>query len=30
MFRRNFLIFHSGALGDFIVTWPIAMAASRR
>ena len=29
MFRRNFLIFHSGALGDFIVTWPIAMAASR-
>jgi ADP-heptose:LPS heptosyltransferase len=29
VFRRNFLIFHSGALGDFIVTWPIAMAASR-
>ena len=29
MFRRNFFIFHSGALGDFIVTWPIAMAASR-
>lgn len=29
MFRRNFLIFHSGALGDFVVTWPIAMAASR-
>src|SRR5688572_24534466 len=29
MFRRNLLIFHSGALGDFIVTWPIAMAAAR-
>jgi ADP-heptose:LPS heptosyltransferase len=29
VFRRNLLIFHSGALGDFIVTWPIAMAASR-
>ncbi|CAN5352472.1 glycosyltransferase family 9 protein [soil metagenome] len=29
MFRRNLLIFHSGALGDFVVTWPIALAASR-
>jgi len=27
--RRNILIFHSGALGDFIVTWPIAMALAR-
>lgn len=27
--RRNVLIFHSGALGDFILTWPLAMALSR-
>jgi ADP-heptose:LPS heptosyltransferase len=27
--RRNVLIFHQAALGDFIVTWPIAMALSR-
>jgi ADP-heptose:LPS heptosyltransferase len=27
--RRNILIFHSGALGDFIVTWPIAVALAR-
>ncbi|WP_428938215.1 glycosyltransferase family 9 protein [Fontivita pretiosa] len=29
MLRRNVLIFHQAALGDFIVTWPIAMALSR-
>jgi heptosyltransferase-3 len=29
MLRRNVLIFHAGALGDFILTWPIAMAALR-
>jgi ADP-heptose:LPS heptosyltransferase len=27
--RRNVLIFHQAALGDFIVTWPLAMALSR-
>src|SRR6185295_7543783 len=27
--RRNILIFHQAALGDFIVTWPLAMALSR-
>ncbi|MFT3788523.1 MAG: glycosyltransferase family 9 protein [Tepidisphaeraceae bacterium] len=29
MLRRNVLIFHAAALGDFAVTWPIAMALSR-
>ncbi len=29
MLRRNVLIFHSGALGDFIVTWPLALALAR-
>lgn len=29
MLRRNVLIFHSGALGDFILTWPIALAVAR-
>ncbi len=29
MHRRNILIFHQAALGDFIVTWPLAMALSR-
>lgn len=29
MLRRNILIFHAGALGDFILTWPIAMACLR-
>ncbi len=29
MLRRNVLIFHQGALGDFILTWPLAMALSR-
>lgn len=27
--RRNVLIFHSGALGDFILTWPLAIALGR-
>lgn len=27
--RRNVLIFHLGALGDFIMTWPLALAAGR-
>lgn len=27
--RRNILIFHLGALGDFIVTWPLALALAR-
>jgi heptosyltransferase III len=27
--RRNVLIFHSGALGDFILTWPLALALGR-
>ncbi|MDB5355886.1 MAG: putative glycosyltransferase [Phycisphaerales bacterium] len=27
--RRNILLFHSGALGDFIVTWPVALALAR-
>jgi ADP-heptose:LPS heptosyltransferase len=26
---RNILIFHQAALGDFIVTWPLALALSR-
>jgi ADP-heptose:LPS heptosyltransferase len=26
---RNVLIFHAGALGDFIMTWPLAMALGR-
>ena len=29
MLRRNVLIFHSGALGDFILTWPLALALGR-
>ena len=29
MLRRNVLIFHHGALGDFVLTWPLAMALSR-
>jgi ADP-heptose:LPS heptosyltransferase len=29
MFRRNVLIFHLGALGDFILTWPVALALAR-
>lgn len=27
--RRNVLIFHVGALGDFVLTWPLALAAGR-
>src|SRR6266480_5933394 len=27
--RRNILIFHQAALGDFIITWPIALALAR-
>jgi ADP-heptose:LPS heptosyltransferase len=27
--RRNILIFHQAALGDFIVTWPLALALAR-
>lgn len=27
--RRNILIFHLGALGDFVLTWPIALALTR-
>jgi ADP-heptose:LPS heptosyltransferase len=27
--RRNILLFHQGALGDFVLTWPIAMALAR-
>jgi heptosyltransferase III len=27
--RRNVLIFHQAALGDFVLTWPIALAAAR-
>jgi ADP-heptose:LPS heptosyltransferase len=29
MLRRNVLIFHAGALGDFIMSWPLAMAVGR-
>jgi hypothetical protein len=27
--RRNILIFHQAALGDFVITWPIALALAR-
>lgn len=27
--RRNVLVFHAGALGDFILTWPLALALGR-
>ena len=27
--RRNVLILHQGALGDFVLTWPLALAAAR-
>jgi len=29
MLRRNVLIFHLGALGDFVLTWPLAMGLGR-
>lgn len=27
--RRNILLYHAGALGDFVVTWPLAVALAR-
>src|SRR5215212_3683324 len=27
--RRNILIFHLGALGDFVLTWPLALGLAR-
>ena len=27
--RRNILLFHQGALGDFILTWPLALGLAR-
>lgn len=29
MLARNVLIFHSGALGDFVLTWPLTLALAR-
>jgi heptosyltransferase III len=29
MFRRNVLIFHTGALGDFVLTFPLALGLGR-
>ncbi|MGA2584840.1 MAG: glycosyltransferase family 9 protein [Tepidisphaeraceae bacterium] len=29
MLKRRVLIFHSGALGDFVLTWPLALALAR-
>ncbi len=29
IFRRNVLILHQGALGDFVLTWPLALAMGR-
>ena len=29
MIRRNVLIFHSGGLGDFVLTWPLGLALGR-
>ena len=29
MLRRNILIFHQAALGDFVVSWPLALALGR-
>ena len=29
MLRRNVLLFHNAALGDFVMTWPIAVAVGR-
>jgi ADP-heptose:LPS heptosyltransferase len=29
MLRRNVLIFHMGALGDFVLNWPLALALGR-
>src|SRR4051794_26446134 len=27
--RRNILLFHQGALGDFVLSWPAALALAR-
>src|SRR5690349_16875344 len=27
--KRNVLVFHSGALGDFVLTWPLVLALAR-
>jgi ADP-heptose:LPS heptosyltransferase len=27
--RRNILVFHQGALGDFVITWPLALGLAR-
>ena len=29
MLRRNVLVFHTGALGDFVLSWPLALALGR-
>jgi heptosyltransferase-3 len=29
MLRRNILIFHAGALGDFVLAWPLALGLGR-
>ena len=29
LIRRNVLIFHAGALGDFVLSWPLVMALGR-
>ncbi|MGA2498984.1 MAG: glycosyltransferase family 9 protein [Tepidisphaeraceae bacterium] len=29
MLKRNVLIFHAGALGDFLLTWPLALGLAR-
>src|ERR1043165_3856689 len=29
MTRRNILILHSGALGDFVLSWPLILALGR-
>src|ERR1700722_10667236 len=29
MLKRRVLIFHSAALGDFVLTWPLALALGR-
>src|ERR1700761_7789463 len=29
MLRRNVLIFHGGALGDFVLAWPLALGLGR-
>src|SRR6185503_13974252 len=29
LLRRNVLIFHAGALGDFVLAWPLVLALGR-